>query len=543
MTAAWAPDYLDVYRRRVAMIEMAKDPQKRELLKMRYRHNPADFVTDWVTTYDPRTAGKKDDKGNDLLQFMPMVLFTRQVEFIQFLEGCLQDKQSGLVEKSRDVGASWLCCAFAVWLLLFHPGSAVGFGSRVVDDVDKLGDPDSLFEKIRIILRKLPAFLMPERPLQMGYMKIINPSNGSTITGGSGDNIGRGGRSSIFFKDESAHYERPELIEAALSANTDVQIDISSVNGNGNVFYNKRMAGELWEPGADIPRGKTRVFIFDWRDNPMKNQEWYDEKRKKWEDDGMAHVFAQEVDRDYSGAVFGVVIPAKWVRAAIDAHIALGFEASGEKVAALDVADEGRDKNAFVGRHGVVLTHAEHWGEGDTGKTANRAVDHCQDGGFFELHYDAIGVGAGVKAETNRLAENDQLPKGLQIFPWVASHSPMQPDDFIIPNDDRSPKNEDFFLNLKSQGWWRTRIRFEKTYKMRTQGIKYPHDELISISSKINNLRQLEQELSQVVYKKRPSDGKILIDKKPPGTKSPNLADDVIMCYNPNRTFTSFDVL
>lgn len=538
----WAPDYFDVYRRRMAMIETAKDPHKRALLRLYYKNNCWKFINDWVTTYDPRTAGKKDDKGNDLLQFMPMLLFVRQIEFVQFLESCLRDKQAGLVEKSRDVGASWLCCAFAVWLLLFHPGSAVGFGSRVVDDVDKLGDPDSLFEKIRIILRKLPAFLMPEKNLAVGYMKIINPSNGSTITGGSGDNIGRGGRSSIFFKDESAHYERPEMIEAALSANTDVQIDISSVNGNGNVFYRKRMAGELWMPDTVIPRGKTRVFIFDWRDNPMKSQAWYDEKRAKWEDDGMLHIFAQEVDRDYSASIAGVVIPAKWVRAAIDAHIALGFEPSGEKVAALDVADEGGDKNAFIARHGVVIEEAEHWGEGDTGKTANRGVDMCRDGGYTELYYDAIGVGAGVKAETNRLNELDQLPQHLQIFPWVASASPMQPEEFIIPNDDRSPKNSDFFKNLKAQGWWRTRIRFEKTYKMRTQGVIYPAEELISISSKLKNLRQLEQELSQVVYKKDTS-GKIVIDKRPPGTKSPNLADGTIMCYNPSREFTSFDVL
>lgn len=539
----WSPDYLDVYRRRMVLVELARDPGKASLLVLRYKNNPVDFINDWVTTYDPRLAGKKDDAGNDLLQYMPMVLFKRQEEFIQFLRECLTEKQSGLVEKSRDVGASWLCCAFAVWLLLFHPGSAVGFGSRVVDDVDKLGDPDSLFQKIRIILNKLPTFLLPDKPMKSGYMKIINPSNGSMITGGSGDNIGRGGRSSIFFKDESAHYERPEIIEAALSANTDVQIDISSVNGNGNVFYRRRMAGELWAPGEKIPRGKTRVFIFDWRDNPMKDQAWYDEKRAKWDADGMLHVFAQEVDRDYSASIAGVVIPAKWVRAAIDAHIALGFEPSGEKVSALDVADEGGDKNGFLGRHGVVLLDAEHWGEGDTGKTANRAVDMCRDNGYFELHYDAIGVGSGVKAETNRLAEAEQLPKDLQIFPWVASASPMQPDDNLLPGDDRSPKNGDFFVNLKSQGWWRTRIRFEKTYKMRTQGIIYPHDELISISSKINNLRQLEQELSQVVYKKRPSDGKIVIDKKPPGTKSPNLADGVVICYNPNRQFTSFDVL
>ena len=68
----------------------------------------------------------------------------------------------------------------------------------------------------------------------------------------------------------SAHYEHPELIEAALSENTEVQVDISSVNGSGNVFYRRRMAGEIWTPGKKIESGVTRVFIFDWRDLPWE---------------------------------------------------------------------------------------------------------------------------------------------------------------------------------------------------------------------------------------------------------------------------------
>jgi hypothetical protein len=51
----------------------------------------------------------------------------------------------------------------------------------------------------------------------------------------AGDNIGRGGRTLVYFKDESAHYEHPDLIEAALGDNTNVQIDISSVNGLGKL--------------------------------------------------------------------------------------------------------------------------------------------------------------------------------------------------------------------------------------------------------------------------------------------------------------------
>ncbi len=532
---SWNPDYLKLYRIRMTYIEFAKDPDKAALLRLKYARDPVLFINDWCTTYDPREK---------TLQFMPFVLFKRQIEFIRYLQGCLNDRESGLVEKSRDVGASWLCCAFSVWLLLFHPGSAVGFGSRVKDDVDKMGDPKCLFEKIRIIINKLPAFLMPKDPITLEHMKIINHTNKATITGGSGDNIGRGGRTSIFFKDESAHYEHPEKIEAALSANTDVQIDISSVNGNGNVFYRKRMAksAQIWERGKQFTPGALRIFIFDWRDNPMKSQEWYDKRRQSFEDQGLMHIFAQEVDRDYASSVEGIIIPAKFVQAAIDAHVKLKFTPSGAKRAALDVADEGGDKNALAIGHGVILQSCSYWGDGDTGKTARRAVEACEIAGVEELYYDAIGVGAGVKAETNRLREAELLPKRLRVYPWFASASPLDPEENIIVGDLQTPTNEDYFDNLTAQAWWRARIRFEKTWRAVTQGVVYPPDELISIPSDLENLQQLVQELSQVVYKKNKA-GKIVKDKKPPGTLSPNLADSVIMWLAPCAELNSFEVM
>lgn len=524
----WAPNYFEIYQRRVKLINAAVEPARAASIRNHYKHNPVDFINDFVTTYDPRNAA---------MPYMPFVLFKKQVEFIWFLQACLKEKQSGLVEKSRDVGASWLCCAFAVWLLLFHPGSSVGFGSRVVDDVDKIGKPDSLFQKMRIIIKQLPAFLKPPVGIDDGYMKIVNPWNESVITGGSGDNIGRGGRSTIFFKDESAHYEHPELIEAALSANTDVQIDISSVNGTNNVFYNRRMAGVVWSPAAEIPAGKTRVFVFDWRDNPLKSQAWYDEKRKKWEDDGLLHVFAQEVDRDYASSVAGVIIPQAWVKAAIDAHIKLGFKDDGVRMAGLDVADDSidRDKNAIAVRYGLVLKHCSSWGGVDTGVTARNALMICKEYGVNVMNYDCIGVGAGVKGETNRLIEEAKIagtPLMIDIEPVNVGMPPYAPEQRIIIGDSQSPKNEDFFENIKAQAWWALRTRFEKTYKMVVQGIQFPHDELISIDSTIPVLHELTLELSQPT-RKASGKGKMMVDKKPGSSKSPNLADSVMYCYNP----------
>ena len=533
----WKTDFTAEFARRLERMERLRgDDRLQRLAAEAYRLNPALWVEDWCITYDPRNV-------RPVPKTLPFMLFPRQHEFIRFLEECLRDRESGLIEKSRDIGATWLCCAFSVWLWLYTPGAAVGWGSRKEQLVDRIGDPDSIFEKMRMLIGKLPAFMLPEgfdRRIHLSSMKIINPATGAVIAGESGDQIGRGGRKMIYFKDEAAHYERPELIEAALGDNTDVQIDISSVNGTNNVFYRRRQAGEVWAPGCTIPPGHTRVFIFDWRDHPLKTQEWYDLRRSKAEAEGLLHLFAQEVDRDYSASLDRVVIPASWIRSAIDAHVKLKFTDDGETLGGLDICDEGGDKNALAIRKGVILKYAEHWGEGDTGDTARRAIQQCKEFGVRRLFFDSIGVGAGVKAETNRLKDIGQLPPHLRVLPWCAAASVLNPTDNIIPGDFQSPTNEDFFGNLKAQAWWMLRQQFERTYKAITQGVKYPSEQLISLPSTLPRLHEIIAELSSATQTYN-AKGKIIVDKKPDGGRSPNLADSITMAFWPCESATIFD--
>src|ERR1700745_2224083 len=161
----------------------------------------------------------------------------------------------------------------------------------------KMRGPSSIFKKMRILIRNLPKeFLLKgfDDQVHMSHMRIVNPKTGASITGDIGDNIGRGGRSLIYFKDESAHYVHPEMIEAALSGNARVQIDISSVHGLGTVFDRKIDAGVYWAPGQDIIKGATNVFILDWSDHPAKNNEWFSSKKAQAINEGLQHIFAQE---------------------------------------------------------------------------------------------------------------------------------------------------------------------------------------------------------------------------------------------------------
>lgn len=526
----WPPDYVSVWAWRQQQI-LAVQGSSALITGAHefYRTRPEEWINHWCDTYDPRNA------GSTVPARLPLILFPKQAELVAFLVAGIRDEQSCLIEKCRDMGATWVCAAFSVWLWLFWPGASVGWGSRKEQLVDKIGDPDSIFEKMRMLIMGLPRFFWPvgfNPSDNMSYMKIINPANGATITGEAGDNIGRGGRKLIYFKDESAHYERPERIEAALADNTRVQVDISSVNGLGNVFHRRREAGVEWTPDATPEAGKTRVFVMDWRDHPAKTEAWYAARRAKAEDDGLLHVFAQEVDRNYSAAVDGVIIPAEWVKDAIDAHLKLGIPDGGPWGSALDVADGGGDRNAQVKRQGIVLRFADEWGAPDTAQTARKALGNCAGLGTIELQYDCIGVGAGVKAEANNLAGTGDMPKGMRLIPWNAGAGVQNPKGRVIENDKDSPLNEDFYANLKAQGWWELRNRFYRTWRAVNEGATYDHDTLISLDSTLPLLRQIEKELSQATASKG-ARMKLVVNKTPEGTRSPNLADAVVMAYWP----------
>lgn len=523
----WSENYYDTIAKRMQLWRrIEQDSSLIRRANEHYAKHPADFINQCCITVDPRIQKVKS---------VPFVLFDKQKEFARYWQELISTAENGLTEKCRDMGVTWECAALAVHGWRYIKDFSCGFGSSKEIKVDKIGDLDSIFEKIRRIIKNLPWWALPDdfNPrTDLSYMKIMNRTNGAIIKGEAGDNIGRGGRSTIYVKDESAHYERPEKIEAALSMNTDVQLDVSSVNGAGNVFYRRRQAGQLWTPEVVMPRGVTRVFIFDWRDDPRKDLEWYEAKRQKYESEGMQHIFAQEVDRDYFAATERIIINQDWVKAAIDADKALGFETAmreGEKVGAQDVADGGGDRNALAGRSGVVLDYLDQW-SGEAQEAAKKAVPLAIERGWQDLFYDCIGVGVGFRVQAKIMT----VPKWLRILPWDASGAVLDPTKPIVTGDQKSPKNEDHFLNLKAQGWWRLRTRFYKTYRAVRFGEKYHPSELISLSSDLKYLHQLCMELSQPTYEYNQA-GKMLVDKKPDGTVSPNLADAVMMCFNPVR--------
>jgi len=286
------PDYSAVYsyRQRAA----------RQLLRQRgsipkalefYSENWVEFINDWGETFDPRKDGDKKS--------MPFVLFPRQEEYVRWVQRLWKNRERGLAEKSREVGFTWLSVACAVCVWLFEPGAVVGFGSRKKELVDNgENEPDSIFWKVRFFIDNLPPFFLPKDWTRgRKAMLVPNLDKHSVIKGEIGDEIGRGGRSTLYFVDEFAHLEHQEMAESALSQNTDCRIFISTVNGVGNTFYRLRHF---------LP--EEQIFVFDWKEDPRKRtnpelapeeEPWY----KKQERELLPTQLASQVNRDYNAAV------------------------------------------------------------------------------------------------------------------------------------------------------------------------------------------------------------------------------------------------
>lgn len=888
------PNVTEVFQARakvLAEIEAQNDPEILIGIKSYYRDHIAEFISDWGCTYEPRNV----EIG--LPAMLPFVMFPRQVECVNWIIDRWKGQEPGIIEKSREVGLSWITVGMGCALCLFNRGMSIGFGSYLKDYVDLTGDFKAIFVKARFFMDALPAIFQDgwDSDNDAPYMRMFFRQSESQWGGQVGDDIGRGDRKGIYFIDEAAHLEHPQLVDAALSNTTNCRIDLSSVNGRANSFAERRHSGNipvftfhwraqpldakivtptglrsmrdivkgdlvidadgkptkvlrvspqgtkdifrvlfndgtwteccddhLWDvvpyqnqranrnhirkvlplhvirqdyvgidrrgfrshryqipltapvefspqavlpidsyvmgcllgdgsfakqsfkpiiisvdapdrkiidlidarlpddctvkrvdgiqyriaaghsqrggalgrgwhnpvnrairqlglsgteshtkfipdiykfaskadrlallqglldtdghvphnnPGAALyssvsrrlaydtaflaqslggtavvretgsvgtmaifPGGRKSVrrerylvevrlplgiipfklprkasayapakkykprrsivgielvgrkkcqciavaspkglyltdnFIVTHNSDPRKDDAWYAKKCRELS----PVVVAQEIDINYDASTEGKLIESEWIQAAIGANEKLGFEPRGLSAAGLDVADEGRDSNAFAGAHGVHLNFLEEWsGKGsDIYATTARAFQLCDQHKHKSLRYDADGLGAGVRGDARVINESREPTARITIEPFRGSGEVFEPTKKVpAAGDDKKTldrTNKDYFANAKAQAWWSLRSRFQATYMAVTGQRKIDRDSIISIDKNLPLLNKLIVELPRPTYSLNAA-GRILVDKQPENTASPNLADAVMIRFAPMR--------
>ena len=504
------------------------DPALAAASKIHYAENPWDFCRDWVVTMDPR----KKDLG---MSSMPFIPFGHQIEFLRWMSKMLDTGQPGICLKSRDGGVSWLCCAYAISKFLFNPGSVILFATKRENELDVAGNYNSLFEKMRHILRYTPPCFFPEGfdPTEKSCSKkneIQCDSAESTISGMCGAEIGRGWRGTMAVIDEAAFIENQEKAAAALSEASNTIIRVSTPARVGDLFHQDYVK---WKKSCP-----ERIFEFHWKNDKRKGAEWY-EKRKM---NLTKETLAREVDMSFAGANLDAFLDPEWVNACVDAHKRLGFPAAGEVVAGFDPSDIGH-ANAFVVRRGEVCVSVDQVrnradSQMDISMSFPWAFDLAERSECRTIIYDADGMGSTAAKMYRSMGH---VPRGLELVPFSSKSSPLDRKEPVDLDDPRSKTNEEAFVNRRAQAWESIRRRMSLTHRslqMSERGMPIGYvrnSDIISISSECENLHEL---ISELCAPKRVfnNTGKIQVEAKENmrkrGIESPNLADAFVYAFS-----------
>jgi hypothetical protein len=260
-----------------------------EVIKL-CKHNILFYINTFCYTY--RTDLSRKGKN----PYVNVCTFPFQDDILTWMAWTYKENIEGLIEKSRDVGATWIWVWFESWLRLFHEGVTTLAMSQNENDVDNRTNK-SIFEKTRINLRAHPEWLRMgwvENSPSDKIMAIKSPkTNGEALGAVAKGSAGRSGRGSVVFYDEFAHIlEAPAMIEAG-SALSPCKFYISTPKGDNNEFA--RIAQTA---------GVNKKTVH-WTMHPLRSPLW--EKKKRDEPSMTEEVFAQEYEVSYTKSNIGRV--------------------------------------------------------------------------------------------------------------------------------------------------------------------------------------------------------------------------------------------
>jgi hypothetical protein len=261
------------------------------------------WINGFVWTYRVKRV---DETGKEVpvsghKSHVPFITWSVQDEFIPQFQDCIEGGHDALIDKARDMGASWLILTVIHHYWQFVANFNALEVSRKEDLVDSRGDMDSLFEKHRYILKWQPSFLRPR--VRDNYMHLENLDLQSTIDGEStNQDVARGGRKQVILLDEFAAVPNGSEIVNATADSTSCRIYNSTPKGPGTEFTkikNEKRARILelhWSRHPEKSRGAHQVL--DEQGKPKWTSPWYEREcaRRSKKD------IAQNLDMDHGQA-------------------------------------------------------------------------------------------------------------------------------------------------------------------------------------------------------------------------------------------------
>jgi hypothetical protein len=306
------------YRRKILTWAQKSKQNRADLLDI-CRSDILYFINTFLYLYEPRPSDLVGTKSH----FIPFITYGYQDKAFLQMDEALGYRDVG-IEKSRDLGATWMFLTLFFYHWLFRPGASLGLMSRKEDLVDKRGNKDTLFWKLDFLLEGeggkfgLPSWMRPK--YTRTAMLLVNDEHGGTIEGAATtNNAFRGGRKTAIGLGKD--YEAQKAVQHATSS----RFYVSTPSGASGSYYEL-----MHEPSSMLK------IVLDWKDHPTRgkglytstkdgklqriDKEYVFDKDYKFIRDGKVRSpyydfecsrpgatpqsIAQELDRDYGGSEY-----------------------------------------------------------------------------------------------------------------------------------------------------------------------------------------------------------------------------------------------
>ena len=184
-----------------------------------------------------------------------------------------------IILKARQLGISWICCWYALWLCLFQPGKVVLLFSKGQEEANEL------LRRIKALYVRLPDWMRTAGPaLLKENTEELVWGNGSTVRSlPASPGAGRSFTASLVILDEAAFLQFAGELYTALKPTIDAGgqlIILSTANGIGNLFH------QLWTK-AVAGLSTFRTIFLPWWSRPGRDAAWYAAQLAEYTDPAM----------------------------------------------------------------------------------------------------------------------------------------------------------------------------------------------------------------------------------------------------------------
>jgi hypothetical protein len=239
---------------RIKLYERAEgDPAFQRAMRALCADDILFWINSFVWQYNPNINGA---------EFGPFITWDFQDEAVAIVLSSIEERRDLFIEKSREMGASWLCLIIMLHQWQFKPRKKFLCISRTEDAVES-EDPDSLFWKLDFMLEHQPEWIRP-RKWKRRRRAFVNESDRSTITGAASTGAaGVGGRATAAFLDEFSRVKEDYEMLHSTADTTRCRIFNGTHMGMDTAFY------ELSQ------RGDIKKLVMHWTQHPQKNKGLY----------------------------------------------------------------------------------------------------------------------------------------------------------------------------------------------------------------------------------------------------------------------------